>query len=170
MFQCLAAGLRGFQTIHSKNIDSLMNRFLYHFKINKSCLNDLDIIILMKKKYNERKVVGIFEISKSLESKNKLFNSIFEYNPQTNKWVLTKSLYETNMILDIKKYEDLTKENFLSLIKVYNEIFEFLLKSDKIENIELIEFFHKISYYSAISLDSLKQFWNIWKKNRSLNF
>ena len=74
------------------------------------------------------------------------------------------------MILDIKKYEDLTKENFLSLIKVYNEIFEFLLKSDKIENIELIEFFHKISYYSAISLDSLKQFWNIWKKNRSLNF
>ena len=124
----------------------------------------------MKKKYNERKVVGIFEISKSLESKNKLFNSIFEYNPQTNKWVLTKSLYETNMILDIKKYEDLTKENFLSLIKVYNEIFEFLLKSDKIENIELIEFFHKISYYSAISLDSLKQFWNIWKKNRSLNF
>jgi len=170
MFQCLAAGLRGFQTIHSKNIDSLMNRFLYHFKIDRSCLNDLDIIVLMKKKYNERKVIGIFEINKSHEPINKLFNTIFEYNPQTNKWVLTKSLYDTNMILDIKKYEDLSKEKFLSFIKIYNDIFNFLLKSDKIENIELIEFFHKVSYYSIISFESLKQFWNIWKKNRTLNF
>ncbi len=170
MFQCLAAGLRGFQTIHSKNVDSLMNRFLYHFKIDRSCLNDLDIIILMKKKYNERKIIGIFEINKSPEPNNSLFNTIFEYNPQTNKWILTKSLYETNMILDIKKYEDLSKEKFLSFIKVYNDIFDFLLKSDKIENIELIEFFDKVSYYSIISFESLEQFWNIWKKNRSLNF
>jgi type IV secretory pathway ATPase VirB11/archaellum biosynthesis ATPase len=170
MFQCLAAGLRGFQTIHSKNLDSLINRFLYHFKINKLCLHDLDLIILMKKKYNERKVVGVFEINESFETKNELFNSIFEYNPQANKWILTKSLYETNVVLDIKKYEHLTKQYFLSLIKVYNEIFEFLLKLDKIENMKLIEFFHKISYYSAISLDSILHFWSNCKKNRSLYF
>ncbi|MFX1241674.1 MAG: ATPase, T2SS/T4P/T4SS family [Promethearchaeota archaeon] len=170
MFQCLAAGLRGFQTIHSKNIDSLMNRFLYHFKINKSCLNDLDILILMKKKNNDRKVVGIFEINKSLESNEKLFNSIFEYNPQTDKWVLLKSLSKTNMFLEIIKYDNLTEEKFLALIKVYNEIFEFLSISEKITNIELINFFHKIAYYSKISLNSLKHFWNLWKKNRGLNF
>ncbi|MFX0038422.1 MAG: ATPase, T2SS/T4P/T4SS family [Promethearchaeota archaeon] len=169
MFQCLAAGLTGFQTIHSKNMDSLMNRFIYHFKINRSCLNDLDIIILMKKKYKERKVVGIFEISKNFKSENKLFHSIFEYNPETNKWVLTKPLYETKIIEDIKKYEDITKESFSSLINLYREIFDFLLKSDKMENVKIIEFFHKISYYSTISIDSLKKFWNFWKKNRSLN-
>ncbi|MFW9818814.1 MAG: ATPase, T2SS/T4P/T4SS family [Candidatus Thorarchaeota archaeon] len=170
MFQCLAAGLRGFQTIHSNNIESLMNRFLYHFKINKSCLNDLDILILMKKIKNNRKVVGIFEINKSLESKEKLFNSIFEYNPQTNNWVLLKSLSKTSMFLEIIKYENLTEEKYLALIKIYNEIFDFLSNSEKIANIELIDFFHKIGYYSKISLDSLKQFWNIWKKNRGLNF
>ncbi len=170
MFQCLAAGLRGFQTIHSKNIESLINRFLYHFKINKSCLNDLDILILMKKKKNDRKVVGIFEINKSLESKEKLFNSIFEYNPQTDKWVLLKSFSKTNIYLELIKYEDLTEEKYLALIKVYNEIFEFLTNSEKIANIELINFFDKIAYYSRISLNSLKQFWNIWKKNRGLNF
>ncbi len=170
MFQCLAAGLRGFQTIHSKNIESLMNRFLYHFNISKSCLNDLDILILMKKRNNDRKVVGIFEINKSLESEKKLFHTIFEYNPQTDKWVILKSFSKTNMFLEIKKYEDLTEEKYLALIKVYNEIFEFLSNFEKIANIELINFFHKIAYYSKISLNSLKQFWNIWKKNRGLNF
>ena len=170
MFQCLAAGLRGFQTIHSKNINSLLNRFIYHFKINKSCLNDLDLIILMKKKNNERKVVGIYEICKSFDQKDKQFDSIIEYNPQTNNWVILKSLYETNVIIDVKKYEAMSKEKFLSLIEIYNEIFEFLLKIDKINNAALIEFFHKISYNTLSSIDSLKQFWNIWKKNRSLNF
>ncbi|MFW9970337.1 MAG: ATPase, T2SS/T4P/T4SS family [Candidatus Odinarchaeota archaeon] len=170
MFHCLSAGLKGFQTIHSKNIDSLMNRFLYHFNIDKSCLSDLDILILMKKNNNKRKIVGVFEIVRSNDSKNKLFNSIFEYNPQSNKWVLAKSLYETNIILDIKKYENLTKELFFLLIELYREIFEFLLKTHKISNTELIEFFDKISYHSTISYDSVKQFWNIWKKNRSLNF
>jgi flagellar protein FlaI len=168
MFQCLAAGLRGFQTIHSKNVASLMNRFLYHFNINKSCLNDLDIIILMKKKHFERKVIGIFEINKSDTSKIGLFNSIFEYNPQADNWLLTKSLNETNILLDIKKYEDLTNEKFSTIIQLYREIFEFLLNSEKIANVELINFFHKISYYSSISLESLIQFWNNWKKKRGL--
>ncbi|MFX0141950.1 MAG: ATPase, T2SS/T4P/T4SS family, partial [Candidatus Hodarchaeota archaeon] len=170
MFHCLAAGLRGFQTIHSKNIDSLLNRFIYHFKINRSCLNDLDLVILMKKDFSERRVVGLFEVNKSPDKKNKLYNSIFEYNPETKKWILTKPLYETNVILETKKYENLTNENFLAYIKIYNEIFEFFLGINKIDNFELIEFFHKISYYSFISIESLNNFWHNWKKIRSLNF
>ncbi|MBD3211127.1 MAG: hypothetical protein GF311_00850, partial [Candidatus Lokiarchaeota archaeon] len=71
MFHCLSVGLRGFQTIHSNDINSLINRFLYHFQIEKSCLNDLDILILMKKDKNgRRKVVSINQIiyeNKSLE-------------------------------------------------------------------------------------------------------
>jgi len=170
MFHCLAAGLRGFQTIHSKNINSLLNRFIYHFKINRTCLNDLDLIILMKKNFNERKVVGVFEVCKSPDNQNKLYNSIFEYNPETKKWLLTKSLSETNVILESKKYENLSNERFLGFIKIYNEIFEFLLRINKIENLKLIDFFHKISYSSLTSIESLKNFWHDWKKNRSLNF
>lgn len=170
MFHCLAAGLRGFQTIHSKNIDSLLNRFIYHFNINSSCLNDLDLIILMKKDFNKRRVVGVFEVYQDPNRQNNLYNSIFEYNPETKKWLLTKSLYKTKVILELKKYENLSNEHFLAYIKIYNEIFEFLMNINNTENFELIDFFHKVSYYSQISIDILKDFWNKLKKNRSLNF
>ncbi|MCK4379678.1 MAG: hypothetical protein KAW51_00960, partial [Candidatus Lokiarchaeota archaeon] len=169
MFHCLAAGLRGFQTIHSKDIDSLMNRFLYHFGIDASCLNDLDLIILMKKDINKRKIIGIFEVCNSVDTKSKVYDSIFEYNPETNKWILTKSLYDTNITLDIKKYEVLPKENFYLFIKIYSDIFEFLRKIKKIENTSLVDFFHQISYFSLKSFESLELFWSNWKKNRSLN-
>jgi type IV secretory pathway ATPase VirB11/archaellum biosynthesis ATPase len=165
MFHCLAAGLRGFQTIHSKNIDSLMNRFIYHFKINKSCLNDLDLLILMKKDKNDRRIVGIFEIN---SNENKLYNPIFEFNPETDRWLLLKSLYETNVIQDLKAYEELTKESFLKYINIFSEIFEYLLEVNKIDNYELISFFHKISYHSSDSIESLVNFWKNWKKNRTL--
>ncbi len=170
MFHCLAAGLRGFQTIHSKNIDSLINRFLYHFKIDRSCLNDLDLIVLMKKDFNKRKVIGVFEVYRSTDVTNKIYYPLFKYNPENQKWVLTKSLYETNAIKELINYENLPEDKFSSLIKTYNEIFEFISKVDRIDNIELIEFFHKISYHSFISLKSLVSYWKEWKKNRSLNF
>ncbi|MFX1326358.1 MAG: ATPase, T2SS/T4P/T4SS family, partial [Promethearchaeota archaeon] len=53
MFHCLAAGLKGFQTIHADSIEALLNRLLFHFEINKSCLSDLDLIIVMKKEFNK---------------------------------------------------------------------------------------------------------------------
>ncbi len=170
LFHCLAAGLRGFQTIHSKTIESLINRFIYHFKINQSCLNDLDLIILMKKISNNRKIVGIFEVCEAQNSKNLQFNSIFEYNPETEKWILTQPLSETNIILDLKKYEDLSDEKFSRFIEIYKEIFEFHLRIKEMQNNELIDFFHKVSFYSLRSIDLLKEFWIRWKKNRSLNF
>ncbi len=169
MFQCLAAGLTGFQTIHSRNIESLLNRFIHHFNINSSCLNDLDLVILMKKLGNERKIMGLYEIYKSYTSEGTLFHSIFEYDPKMTDWDLTRMLYETNVIQDIKKYEDLTEQRFMLNIEIYKEIFEYLLKLVKIDNMDLIDFFHKVSYYTSRSLIELKKFWNHWKKNRSLN-
>ncbi|MFW9988863.1 MAG: ATPase, T2SS/T4P/T4SS family [Candidatus Odinarchaeota archaeon] len=169
MFHCLAAGLRGFQTIHSKDLNSLMNRFLYHFSIDASCLNDLDLIILMKKDFNRRKVVGVFEVCKSINKNNKLYDSIFKYDPENDNWVLWKSLYDTNVILDIKKYEVLSKESFFLFMKIYCEIFEYLQKTKRIENSTLVSFFHQISYFSLKSYNCLETFWNNWKKNRSLN-
>ncbi|GAG06926.1 unnamed protein product, partial [marine sediment metagenome] len=71
MFHCLAAGLKGFQTIHGNDIDSLMNRFLHHFKINESCLYDLDLIILMKKERNIRRVHSIYEIGECKSENDK---------------------------------------------------------------------------------------------------
>ena len=161
LFHCLAAGLRGFQTIHSNDIDSLINRFLYHFEINESCLNDLNLIVLMKKNNNNRR---IFSISEIVLQDNKYYDQIFQYNPYSQKWNILKTLYKTKIIEEIKKYEDLSEEKFNSMIDIYQNIFNFLENNQKIKNSELVNLFHNISYYSNESLDSLKKFWNNWKK------
>ncbi|MHA2181679.1 MAG: ATPase, T2SS/T4P/T4SS family [Promethearchaeota archaeon] len=169
MFHCLAAGLKGFQTIHGSNIDSLMNRFLHHFDINKSCLGDLDLIILMKKEQNKRRILSISEINKEHISGDKFHDSIFNYDPFSKTWNLLKSLYETSTIIEMKKNENLPKEKFMSIIKIYEEIFVFISKINSLDKYELIDLFHKISYYSFISIDSLNLFWAEWKKERDLN-
>lgn len=169
MFHCLAAGLKGFQTIHGSNIDSLMNRFLYHFDINESCLNDLDLIILMKKEQNKRRILSISEVNKDYIESDKYCDSIFNYDPFSKTWELSKPLYETKTINELRKNEDLSKEKFTSTIKIFKEIFEFISKIDSLDKYELIDLFHKISYHSFISVDSLYQFWVDWKKKRDLN-
>ena len=55
LFHCLSAGLRGFQTTHASSIQGLINRWLIHFQIDKTCLNDLDIIVMMRKIGNKRR-------------------------------------------------------------------------------------------------------------------
>jgi len=164
MFHCLAAGLKGFQTIHANSIDSLMNRFLHHFKINESCLYDLDLIILMEKEQNVRRVLSIYEIRKYKDEDNRYYDSIFKYDPSSKIWKQLKSLFETKTITELKKHEDLPMNKFKSIIKIYKEIFEFISEINVLNKIELIDLFHKISYYSFISIDSLNQFWGEWKK------
>ncbi len=170
MFHCLAAGLRGFQTIHSNDIDSLINRFLYHFKIDQSCLNDLNLILLMKKEFNKRRVVSINEIdlNNSLNSK-KAYKAIFNYNPENHSWDNMISIYKTNTIKKLKIYEDLSVEKFNAIIEIYYDIFKCLSEIDKINNEGLISFFHKVSYYSMNSIATLEHFWVKWKKMRGLN-
>jgi len=169
LFHCLAAGLKGFQTIHANDIDSLIRRFLYHFKINKSCLFDLDLIILMKKEFNKRRIVSLVEINKSNNKKGKLYNPIFQYSPKFKKWKLLTNLFNTSLISELRKYEDLSLDKFNLFLNLYYDIFEFISNFKKIENNDLIELFHRISYYSFNSISSLEEFWDKWKKTRSLN-
>jgi len=164
MFHCLAVGLKGFQTIHGNNIDSLMNRFLYHFDINESCLYDLDLIILMKKEQNKRRVLSISEVIKGNIEKDKYHDSIFNFDPFSKTWKKSKSLYETKTIKDLIKVENLPKEKFSSIVKIYQEIFEYITEINPLDKFELVDFFHKIAYHSFISVDSLNQFWGDWKK------
>jgi len=169
MFHCLASGLRGFQTIHADNVKSLINRFLYHFKINKSCLYDLDLVILMKKDINKRRVISISEIIEKNDNEHNIYDPIFKYDPPSQKWKSLKPLYKTKVLDEVSQYESLTKEKFASILNVYNEIFEFISNINKLNIKEHIELFHKISYYSFVSIDSLKDFWKDWKNKRNLN-
>ncbi|MHA1884003.1 MAG: ATPase, T2SS/T4P/T4SS family [Promethearchaeota archaeon] len=168
MFHCLSAGLKGFQTIHASNLNALINRFLYHFNIEKTCLSDLDLIIFMRKEINKRRITSISEIKEAGGKDETLFNLIFKYNPSEKNWAQLETLYETKVITDLKDFEEMGNKFFVSIMKIYIEIFDYISKINKLDNAKLIELFHKISYFSMYSLDSLADFWTQWKKNRSL--
>ncbi|MHA2398186.1 MAG: ATPase, T2SS/T4P/T4SS family [Promethearchaeota archaeon] len=169
MFHCLSAGLKGFQTIHANNLNALINRFLYHFNIEKTCLSDLDLIIFMRKEINKRRITLISEIKETWRNDETFFNLIFKYNPSEKNWAQLETLYETKVITDLKDFEEMGNKFFVSIMKIYIEIFDYISKINKLDNVKLIELFHKISYFSMYSLDSLADFWAQWKKNRSLN-
>jgi len=145
MFHCMSAGLRGFQTIHSRDILSLINRFLYHFKIDETCFNDLDLIILMKKLVNGRKVVSISEIN---NTNGIMVENIFEYVPRTNNWIKKKELFQTKTISRILKYEDFTKEDFNFLIETFIEIFNLFCKDQNLNLKEMASMFHIVGFLS----------------------
>ena len=168
LFHCLAAGLRGFQTIHANTINSLVNRFLFHFRIDKSCLNDLDLIILMKKNSNERRIVTLAEIIFDEDDDKTRYNVIFQYNPESKKWDQPLSLYDTRSIQDLRLYEDISQDKFISFIKIYEEIFIYLSKTQKLRNNNLVDLFHQVAFHSLKSYESIENFWDNWKKNRSL--
>ncbi|MFW9772089.1 MAG: ATPase, T2SS/T4P/T4SS family, partial [Candidatus Thorarchaeota archaeon] len=169
MFHCLAAGLRGFQTIHSNGLDSFINRVLFHFKIDKICLKDLDLIILMKKIHQKRKLISISEIIDDDSSKD-TYRRIFEYNPESNSWDLSTDLFNTHSVKKIRKTEPIDTKKFNSYIQIYKEIFELLLNIPPLPLKELFNFFDKIAFLSYISLEKLEDFWNSWRRARSLNY
>lgn len=163
MFHCLSAGLKGFQTIHANSLESLINRFLSHFKIDQTCLNDLDLLVLMKKNNNERKIIQIAEIEASWEEKVFL-RPIFKYDPKSNDWnVMTDDLFGTKSIQQLTDFMNLDDESFSKYITIFKDIFEYIMKNNKLSNTDLIEFFHKISYLSKFSFEKLEDFWNRWK-------
>ncbi len=164
MFHCLAAGLRGFQTIHADSFGSLINRFLFHFDINPSCFDDLDLVILMKKTENKRKIISISEFFFNQKNINQFYHILFQYKPSIDDWNTLQSLFETKVIKKICLFENLDQERFESIIKIYYDIFNTLFNVEKIENNILIDLFHKIGYFSLRSLDLLMKFWENWKK------
>jgi flagellar protein FlaI len=168
LFHCLSAGLRGFQTIHSNDTKSLLNRLLYHFGIDRSCLNDLGLIILMKKHHNQRRIVSVSEINKKL-LQEEIVDSIFTYNPKYERWQREISAYETLTVLNIQRFEDLNREKYHFYIKIYEDIFHYLKSNNKISNMALVQLFDAISYFSFKKPSQLEDLWNNWKNTRNLN-
>ena len=169
MFHCLAAGLKGFQTIHSNDIDSFINRILHHFKIHISCLRDLGLIVFMKKNREKRFIDSILEINHNIEDKKDIYQTLFKFNPQKKNWANLISLFNSNIICKLRKYEDIGKEKFQVLFNLYKDMFNTLQKIDRLSINELIKFFDQVSFYSSDNLENLCLFWENWKNSCSLN-
>ncbi len=162
MFHCLSAGLRGFQTIHARDIDSLLNRWQYHFNIEPACYNDLDIIILLKRHSSKRFIAEVVELTFTNETI--ITHPIFRFDPDTSTWskmpklellhcFQKKSLSqkETRLIYNqlglyktiftsLSKKEDWdVKQHVTSFHTLYNKI-EHLKKNNRIINWDSLNF------------------------------
>ncbi len=117
----------------------------------------------MKKTHFKRRLISISEISSENVNISDKPEIVFNYNPITKEWEQKKPLYNTNIIQKIRQFEDLNELRFNSFMEIYSDIFGHLSQSSKINNQELINFFHKLSYFSFKSLDQLRFFWKKWK-------
>jgi len=169
MFHCLAAGLKGFQTIHSNDIASLINRIIHHFKIHISCLRDLGLIVFMKKNREKRFVDSISEINNNIEDNKEIYQTLFKFNPQKKNWEIPINLFNSNNICKLRKYEDISKEKFQVLFNLYEDMFNTLQKIDKLPINKLIKFFDQVSFHSSVNLKNLCLFLENWKNSCSLN-
>ena len=98
----------------------------------------------MKKDVNKRRIVSLVEIDIKNFKKGKYYQIIFQYNPESKMWDNLIPLYETNIITKLRKYEDISREKFYYIVNIYQNIFEFLSKDKKINNENLVNFFHLI--------------------------
>jgi type IV secretory pathway ATPase VirB11/archaellum biosynthesis ATPase len=169
LFHCLAAGLKGFQTIHSNNVDSFLNRIIHHFKINISCLSDLGLLILMKKNRKSRIIASIVEMKNNIVEANKIYNTLFKFDPHLKNWNAFKSLYVSNLVEQIRKYEDISQDKFQALFELYEDVFKTLHQIEKLDLYKLIELFDQLSFYSLTNVETLCVFWENWKNSCSLN-
>ncbi|MHA1507076.1 MAG: ATPase, T2SS/T4P/T4SS family [Promethearchaeota archaeon] len=169
LFHCLAAGLKGFQTIHSNTIDSFLNRIIHHFKIHVSCLSDLGLLILMKKNRQRRIIASIVEMKNKIVKTNEFYTTLFKFEPHLKNWSVLKSLYASNLIEQIRKNEELSQDKFQILFELYHDVFKTLLQIDKLELYKLIKLFDQLSYYSLTNVETLCVFWENWKNSCSLN-
>lgn len=122
MFHCLSVGLRGFQTIHSKSIKSLINRWRYHFGIEPSCFNDLDIIVFLKRKIHGRFITEISEIEYIPPFTE--IHPIYKLDNENNKWVLQNQIENFNIIKRLK-LNDQEKDLVISQIAFFSKVIEY---------------------------------------------
>lgn len=169
MFHCLSAGLKGFQTIHSNTVVSLINRILFHFKIDFSCLRDLGIIVFLKKSRNRRFVFSISEINSKEKNLNKTIKTIFKFDPKTQQWLKLENLLGLEVIIKILEYKFFDEGELITLIDTYTKIFENLKNMTKFENMQLISFFDQLAYFSYQGISEILDFWESWKNSRGLN-
>ena len=124
MFHCLSAGLKGIQTTHASSIQGLINRWIIHFKIDKSCLNDLGIIVLMKKIGPCRKILSICETNYSRREDAISINDFFKYSPVSQKWDQITQIKESNLFKKLNNYINLSNYSYS---KIINKIEDFLM-------------------------------------------
>ncbi|GAB4305793.1 MAG: hypothetical protein Kow0069_02030 [Promethearchaeota archaeon] len=110
MFHCLSVGLKGFQTIHAQSVESLVRRWRYHMGIDLACMEDLDVLVLMKKTPKGRRVVQVSEVQ--VRERHPRVVDFYRYDPQEGDWHEFE-FAGTKLFEKLEKYEGLGTDQVL---------------------------------------------------------
>ncbi len=125
LFHCLSTGLKGLQTTHASTINGLINRWVLHYGVGHSCLNDLGVIIFMKKWGNRRIVHSISQLQANQETKEIKINNLFKYCPISKNWIRIDNLLSSPLFQEINGLISLSEE---ALSKILITLKDFLNK------------------------------------------
>jgi len=123
----------------------------------------------MKKNRQRRIIASIVEMKNNIVETNKIYNTLFKFDPHLKNWSAFKSLYVSNLVEQIRKSEDISQDKFQTLFELYQDVFKTLQQIDKLDIYKLIELFDQLSFYSLTNVKTLCVFWENWKNSCSLN-
>jgi hypothetical protein len=123
----------------------------------------------MKKNRKSRIIASIVEMKNNIVEANKIYNTLFEFDPHLKNWSSFKSLYVSNLVEKIRKSEDISQDKFQTLFELYQDVFKTLHQIEKLDIYKLIELFDHLSFYSLTNVKALCVFWKNWKNSCSLN-
>ncbi len=124
MFHSLSVGLKGVQTIHAQSIESLINRWIFHFKINPSLLQNLGLIVLMKKIGNKRVVTEIAEILG--QGENIEIVKLVLYEARQNRWIYENKLFNSIRVQESLRFQSCDEDTFFLTLKKLEERIQYL--------------------------------------------
>ncbi len=130
LFQCLSAGLRGLQTTHALNMEGLINRWVIHYKIDRNCLNDLGIVLIMKKIKKRRIIQSINEVTYIPQTNQTEINPIFLYDPLNHAWNQEISVSNLKILKEINTYIHLPDSKYEEISSIIEKIIRNELKKE----------------------------------------
>jgi len=160
MFHAFSAGLRGLQTTHAASPEEAVHRWIAHHDIPPVCLNDLDVIVHIKKlnfkKENPRRVVQICEAevnpARSLEKSEEALplreisiRNIFAWNPDEQRLMLMGDPWSSRTVQKIRHYEKIDKKSFEAEVETYKGILEYLSEREIFDIEKNVEVFHLVN-------------------------
>ncbi|MHA1719580.1 MAG: ATPase, T2SS/T4P/T4SS family [Promethearchaeota archaeon] len=122
LFQCLSAGLRGLQTTHALNMSGLINRWVIHYRIDKNCLNDLGIILIMKKIKKRRIILSINEVNYISQNNQTKIKPVFSYDPINRAWNQNISVIDLKIFKEINTYIHLPDSKYEEISSIIEKI------------------------------------------------
>lgn len=129
--QSLEAGLHGIQTTHAASPESLIRKWILHYKLPIQSLEHIDVIVHMKREisYNTNRRFVYKIVEPILEFEKDRYNvkliDLFVYNRSEGKLILLKNIKESNIFKKISKEENIPIEE---LYQEFTECKKFLIK------------------------------------------